>query len=106
MTIKQQIFVRKYLDFRNATKAVMEIYDTANRNSAAVIGCKLLRKANIKSEIEREIEATGVLSMSRIEMIKSIINDQKIKDKIGMIRFFLEISENNYPLYPSLILRK
>lgn len=106
MTIKQQIFVRKYLEFRNATKAVMEIYDTTNRKSAAVIGCKLLRNANIKSEIDHVIEANSVVSTSKIEIIKSIIDDIKVKDKITMIRFYLEISDNINPVYSSLILRK
>ena len=105
MTIKQQIFIRKYIEFRNATKAVMEIYDVRNRKSAAVIGCKLLRKANIRSEIQNVIEATSNISMSKIEMIRSIIEDRKVKDKIALISFYLEISENNNLPYPSLILR-
>ena len=83
----------------------MDIYDTVNRKSAAVIGSKLLRNANIRSEIQNVIEATSNISMSKIEIIKSIIGDRKVKDKIALISFYLEISKNNNPPYPSLILR-
>lgn len=73
MTLKQRLFVSKYLEFRNATKEALEIYDTKNRNSASVIGCRLLRNVKVKKEIYNILEADMSFSSYIVNQLKNSI---------------------------------
>ncbi len=58
MTLKQKAFIKKYIEHNgNATKAVKDIYNVRNDNSASVIGSRLLRNVKVSREIDRIIEA-------------------------------------------------
>ena len=55
-TIKQKLFVDKYIETKNGTKAAREVYNTKNDAVAWVIASENLRKPKIKSEIEHRIK--------------------------------------------------
>lgn len=82
MTIKQQLFVRKYLELRNATKAVLEAYDVKNTNSAAVIGCRLLRNVNVRREIDRTIETEGSIPSRIVELIDNVYENGSVREQL------------------------
>jgi phage terminase small subunit len=53
LTMKQKMFCREYIYDWNATRSYLIAYpNTKNRNSAAVLANRLLRKVNIKAHIE------------------------------------------------------
>lgn len=83
MTIKQKLFIQEYLRYRNATQAALDVYDAKNKNSAAVIGYRLLRNVNVKSEIERILEARestpSYIAKLLIDVIENGSSSQKIK---------------------------
>jgi len=59
MTLREQLFISKYIETCNATRAAMEVYGCKNRNVAAVTGYRLLRNVNVSSQIENILEEAG-----------------------------------------------
>lgn len=74
VTIKQQLFIHKYLEFKNATKAVTRVYDVGNKNSAAVIGCRLLRNVKVQEAISRILEIEGSVLSRTIQLLENVSN--------------------------------
>lgn len=72
MTLKQRLFLKLYTQSLNATKAAYEIYNVKSRQSAAVIGCRLLRNVNIQKEINALFEAKGLSTESIIKNLNAI----------------------------------
>ena len=72
MTIKQKLFVRLYLKSLNATEAALAVYRATSRQSAAVIGSRLLRNVNVQREINDALEANGLTLESVIENLVTI----------------------------------
>lgn len=69
---KQEIFVREYLISKNAAEAYRKAYGAKNR-VAEVSGHKLLRKANIKAEIEKHLnKAYEKLDVDALRILKEI----------------------------------
>lgn len=61
MTLKQKLFVGKYIEKNgNGTQATLESYDTDNPSVAAVISSENLRKANIQRAIEEVLRSKGL----------------------------------------------
>lgn len=52
LTRKQQLFIQKYIEYRNATKAAMEVYECKDEISAASVGSENLRKLQIVDLME------------------------------------------------------
>lgn len=76
MTLKQQIFIKKYIEFNgNATKAVLEIYNVKNKNSAGVIGSRLLRNVKVLNEINNIIKADKSFLPYMIDELKKLIDN-------------------------------
>jgi hypothetical protein len=55
LTLKEFYFVKNYCKTLNAAEAAFQAYDVANRNSAAVIGHKLLRKQRVRAAVFTEL---------------------------------------------------
>lgn len=91
MTFKQNLFINKYLNYRNATKAVLEVYDVRNRNSAAVIGCRLLRNTNVKSEINRILEAEESIPSQIVILINNVLNYGSTREQLSVINVVLKL---------------
>lgn len=87
MTLKQQLFIQKYLEFRNATKAVLDVYDAKNRNSAGVIGSRLLKNVKVRKELDRILEAERDIPLSIATLLTQAIESNSMKEKIKAIQF-------------------
>jgi len=70
LTLKERLFVARYLATRNATQAAAEAYRCRNRNVAAVTGCRLLRNAKVCSEIDRILDDAGLGLDATIKRLK------------------------------------
>lgn len=74
MTIKQKLFVKKYLENGgNGTQAALAVYDTDDSNVAAAISSENLRKPNIQQAIKQALEAEGLSPRSNIKYLKEAI---------------------------------
>ncbi len=74
MRIKQQLFVKKYIQNKgNATEAAFEVYNVKNRNVAAATASRLLRNVNIQQGIRQSLEAQGLTPESIAEYLKRAI---------------------------------
>lgn len=91
MTIKQQLFIRKYLSYGNATKAVMEIYNTESRNSAGVIGCRLLRNVKVRREIDSILESEGSISSYMTTLLKNTIEFGNAREKFKALQMTFKL---------------
>ena len=72
MTIRQRLFIKFYFHSFNATEAALKAYNAKNRQSAAVIGSRLLRNVNVKREIHVAFKAEGLTLESMIENLVEI----------------------------------
>lgn len=71
MTLKQKLFIKKYLEKNgNGTKAALEVYDTKNPNVAHTIASENLQKPAVKREIELALERVGLNDEYIVELLK------------------------------------
>lgn len=91
MTIKQKLFIKKYLEYRNATKAVLEIYEVKNTNSAAVIGYNLLRNINVRRELERITEAKESIPSRIVTMMDNVMTVGSTREQLKMTQVVLKL---------------
>ncbi len=74
MTLKQKLFVKKYIEKNgNGTAAALEVYDVKNANVAHSIASENLRKPTIQKKIREALEATGLTPESIAEYLKRAI---------------------------------
>lgn len=73
LTIKQRIFIAKYLETSNCTEAASVTYDVDNRNVAGVIGWENLRKPKISRAIRYALEVGGISDEFLASSLKAII---------------------------------
>ena len=75
LTLRQKQFTKKYIEYNgNATKAVMHTYNTTNKNSAGVIGSKLLRNAKVNEYINSRVEPEESTLVYLVENLKYLID--------------------------------
>lgn len=55
LMLKQQVFIKMYFYFGNATEAVMHVYNVRRRETARTMAKQLKRKPHIREAIEREM---------------------------------------------------
>lgn len=60
MTIKQKLFVKKYLETGNGTQAALEAYNTNDPNVAKVIASENLTKPNVKVALDEVLRSQGL----------------------------------------------
>jgi len=75
LTKKRRGFVNDYADTGNATKAVLNNYDTKEATVAQVIGSELLRKPIIQEELRK----LGFDSNNAKRVVAEIMNDDNIE---------------------------
>lgn len=73
MNLKQQGFIRKFIETGNGAESAAQIYDVKNRNVAAATASRLLRNVNVQQAIRRSLEATGLTPESISEYLKKAI---------------------------------
>jgi phage terminase small subunit len=76
MTLKQQLFVKYYLETLNATKAAMKVYYTDKRSVAAQIGYENLRKPDIQMYIKDILNSAGLTVDLCIKNLLAISNSK------------------------------
>lgn len=69
LTLKQQLFVEEFIKSKNATSAVLKVYNVKNKNVAAVIGSENLRKPNIKQYVSELLARQGYDAKRHSELI-------------------------------------
>lgn len=60
LTLKQQLFLERYVKTLSATQAAYEVYRCKNRNVAGVIGHQNLRKLNIRHVLDHTLRLAGL----------------------------------------------
>lgn len=79
LTLKQRIFINKYIETMSATQAAYEAYNVKNRNVAGVIGHQNLRKLKINRVISDVFELTGLSDEGIARRLKSMIETGGLK---------------------------
>lgn len=65
LTKKQREFVEEYAETGNGTASVLAVYDTEDKNTAAVIASENLRKPNIQIALEEALPDEMLLEVHR-----------------------------------------
>lgn len=91
MTIKQRLFITEYLEHRNATKAVFNVYDVKNSNSAGVIGSRLLRNVKVQEEISRILEVEGSVISRVVVLIDNVMKHGSTHEQLKMTQVVLRL---------------
>jgi len=91
VTLKQQLYIKKYIEHRNATKAVLDVYNVKNTNSAAVIGCNLLRNVKVQEEISRILEAERSVLSRTVKLLDYVTNYGTPRDQLKAIQVVLKL---------------
>ena len=79
------------MKYGNATKAVYDIYNVKKRNSAAAIGCRLLRNVNVRKEIDRIFETEESIPVSIAALIKQMLEHGNWKERIFALKMAMKI---------------
>lgn len=91
MTIKQKLFVNKYLEIGNATEAAMQVYGTNKRNVAAQIGYENLRNHEIKEAIQSYLKHKMCLPTYVAEAFVDVLKNGTISQKLEATTKYLKI---------------
>lgn len=73
MNLRQQGFIKKFIETGNGTESAAQIYDVKNRNVAAATASRLLRNVSVQQEIRRALYAKGLTPESIVEYLKKTI---------------------------------
>lgn len=91
MTLKQKIFVNKYLEFGNATEAAMFVYNTNKRNVAAQIAYENLRKPYIKEAIQSYLTHKQRLTIYVAEAFVDVLKNGTMMQKYEASKTYFKI---------------
>lgn len=73
MNLRQQGFIKKFIETGNGTESATQIYDVKNRNVAAATASRLLRNVNVQQKIREALEAKGLTPETIAEYLKKAI---------------------------------
>lgn len=73
MTLKQKLFVKKYVETGNGTQAALEAYNTTSSSVAANIASENLRKPKVLEEITTILDRQGLSLTEVSESVGNII---------------------------------
>lgn len=90
LTLKQSGFVKKYIEFANATEAAVQVYNVKNRNVAGVIGWENLRKHKVVEAINVSLEAGWVSPVSVAQTIKQVMTNGTPRQQLRAIEIYLK----------------
>ena len=100
ITLKQRVFIQKYLESGNGTQSALEAYDTNDPEVASVIASENLTKPNIKDEIQRVLSSKGLTLQDITSKLGTIANEKDIRptasDSIRALDILLKL-HNAYP---------
>lgn len=96
LTIKQRNFVKKYIEFGNATEGAIQSYDVKNRKVAAQIGYENLRKHDVLQAIEeyfvREDLSPSYVAARIVEMMSNAIKNGTATQQLKVCELILKIN--------------
>lgn len=85
LSMREEKFINKYIETNNITQSA--IYAGYSERSAAVQGCRLLKKDKVKSEIEKralKLEKVSIASAQDVmEFLTKVMNGE-VKDQFGL----------------------
>lgn len=90
LTLRQNSFVKKYIEFANATEAAAQVYNVKNRNVAGVIGWENLRKHKVVEAINVSLEAGQVSPVSVAQTIKQVMINGTARQQLRAIEIYLK----------------
>lgn len=93
MTLKQKLFINKYLEYGNATEAAMQVYSTKKRNVAAQIGYENMRRPYIKQAIQSYLEHKMRLPTYVAEAFIDVLQNGTMSQKFETSRMYLKMQE-------------
>lgn len=91
MTLKQQLFVNKYLEMGNGTAAAMEVYNTEKMNVAAEIAYENLRKPEIKNAINAYLTHKSNLSTYVLDEFVNLLKNGTGAQRLAAINTYFKI---------------
>jgi len=91
MTIKQELFIKKYLEFGNGTQAALDVYNTNNSNVASSIAYENLRKPEIQRTVNAYFEREGLVPSSIAKAIKEVLDTGTPTDKLNALHLCLKL---------------
>jgi len=92
LTLKQQRFVKEYIQDGNATKAVRESYPNVKTEGARrVMGSKLVTNGNVQATIQEVLDKAGLTAEFIVGELKGIIKDGENSEKNKALRTAAEI---------------
>ena len=92
MTIKQRLFVQKYLEFGNATEAAAQVYNVKNRKVAAQIGYENLRKPDIKEAIDAYLVREDLSPSYVAEMMVDVLQNGTPSQKLEICNMYFKVN--------------
>lgn len=90
LTLRQSNFVKKYIEFANATEAAAQVYNVKNRNVAGVIGWENLRKHKVVEAINASFMAGQVSPVSIAQTIKQVMINGTPRQQLRAIEIYLK----------------
>lgn len=96
LTLKQRNFVKKYLEFANATEAAEQAYNVKNRKVAAQIGYENLRKHDVLQTISeyfvREDLSPSYVSDRIVKMMVETIKNGTPTQQLKVVELYLKVN--------------
>ncbi len=90
LTLNQGQFVKKYIEFANATEAAAQVYNVKNRNVAGVIGWENLRKHKVVEAINVSFMAGQVSPVSIVQTIKQVMMNGTPRQQLRAIEIYFK----------------
>jgi phage terminase small subunit len=85
LTLKQKRFSDAYVKTGNATKAVLQTYDTQDKKSASVIGSTNMANPRIVTYIESILDNAGVSDIYLAHQLRTVIDNSLTKKALKKI---------------------
>jgi hypothetical protein len=84
LTYKQKKFVKEYINTNgNGTKAVLNVYDTKDKRTAAMIASKNLTKDNVQEELKQLLQREEYKVENFTSRLSAIAQDNPFKGYTG-----------------------
>ncbi len=92
MTLKQRNFVKKYIEFGNATEAAEQVYNARNRKVASQIGYENLRKHDVISAIEEYFVREDLSPLLIAGKLKDMLNNGTPSQQLRVCELYFKLN--------------
>lgn len=92
LTLKEQRFVKYWLEYGNGTKAVKKAgYRVSSDNAAGVLAFRLLRKTKIQMTTKEEMSAAGLTAQYRYSKLQEILEKADYRTVLQALKLSWEL---------------